>query len=516
VGSELTDEEFWAACAHSLGAPIAHVPDGSVAVSELPLHEALAGYPREDAVRLLLAWRAPTNGAGSPSVLVQELAGTTEGDELRVLCLRLGVPAPAKAKAGKNRLQYPKNSKEDMREAIVAAVEQFAQSHPEDAQTALLSSRSASASAGPAVVLRRRFAPPLRSDSEGPSAMEEESESEAPEPPRAFPTREKLNRAAKSRGASAAAGSGSRSAVLQPSALALGALSRLRTLSPPPRARDAARSVRIQEEKTGKHKRRKHRKRSPSPSSSSSSSSNSASSSGASDSEDESGSSSSTSSSDSSWSRHARRRSSRHRRHKRRRASARVADEMEKIGMTESIAQEILANILRGRRDATVSDIISRRSFKSQRNKNEVMLLARAIDCLREGQESGALELLTRRLAGVQLADTQDSWTAAGALLGNTEANADVPDRILRRVLKTAANVTTLARNNAGGSGVSAAGRSGGRPSGAGRTGDRDRSVSRGRSGDGGGAPGGSGFGRNKKPGKGDGGGSQPRGGGKA
>jgi hypothetical protein len=184
---------------------------------------------------------------------------------------------------------------------------------------------------------------------------------------------------------------------------------------------------------------------------------------------------------------------------------------MESIGMSTSIATSVLENILRGRRDATVEDVLTRRTFEKERNRHEVLLLARVIDCLRDRRYDAALELLLRRLSGVQLADRKGNWEIANALLAHTEGSADLPERELRRALKTAAGMTALAQGGASASSSSAYGRASGRPSTGSSRPDR-RPDARPRHSGGGGAARGSSASSSHKGGNKSGASSQPRG----
>ena len=151
---------------------------------------------------------------------------------------------------------------------------------------------------------------------------------------------------------------------------------------------------------------------------------------------------------------------------------------MDSIGIDEPIADDIIQNILRGRPGAQVTEVIAARTYNQTRNKHELLLLARLIDCMRDGRRAAAIELACRRLSGVQLADTNNNWEMANALLKNTEGAADLPDSVLRRVLKTAANMTSLLQT--AGKGASSSSSGGGR--GGGKSGSSGKSGAGGRS----------------------------------
>jgi hypothetical protein len=143
--------------------------------------------------------------------------------------------------------------------------------------------------------------------------------------------------------------------------------------------------------------------------------------------------------------------------------SRRLADEMESISMSAPIGPEILNNILRGRPNGSVEEVMGRRTFEKERNRHEVLLLSRVLDCLRDRRYEAARELLLRRISGVQLADRKNNWEVANALLAHTEGSADLPENVLRRALKTAASVTALGQGASAASGSTGYGRSSGR-----------------------------------------------------
>jgi hypothetical protein len=511
VPPDATDEAFWAAANAAGGAEFprdlrsncSQAPAGTP-FNKLPLAQAMALCPRDEALGLLAQWLVRTNGGGNPTQLQLHLDGLTNKDDLRVVCLRVGAFAPNQRRNTDGKARFPGGHADVMRRNIVLAVEQFAAQH----------SASGAASAQPSRRLGRVVATPSPAASDDERMHTSDTADDSSDAP-ATPQREPLPRAAKSGVVALPLPAdvrraldslpGARSPARPPrKARASPAAERART---PPRARDAPRKG----AKKGKKARR--RPRTPSPSSSSSSPSSSSS-----DSSDESASSDSSSSSSDSDSgsdsphRHAAS-SHRARRARKPRSSARrrFDDEMESIGMSTSIATSVLENILRGRRDATVEDVLTRRTFEKERNRHEVLLLARVIDCLRDRRYDAALELLLRRLSGVQLADRKGNWEIANALLAHTEGSADLPERELRRALKTAAGMTALAQGSASASSSSAYGRATGRPSTGTSRPDR-RPDARPRHSGGGGAARGSSASSSHKGGNKSGASSQPRG----
>jgi hypothetical protein len=153
-------------------------------------------------------------------------------------------------------------------------------------------------------------------------------------------------------------------------------------------------------------------------------------------------------------------------------------------------------------------------TFKSDRNRLEVLAWASAIDALHESLgarawDEEAMELMVRRLLAVHSADSSNNWTLAKQLEMASRSDTLMPSSMLQRVFKNAAATQQLkAGGKAAGagdwfSGSSRGGRSrgggksarGGRPSGAGdssgqdreRSGSRPRNSGSGRGGRGGG-----------------------------
>ena len=126
---------------------------------------------------------------------------------------------------------------------------------------------------------------------------------------------------------------------------------------------------------------------------------------------------------------------------------------MERIGVDDPIAAGVQENILRGRAGSTITDVMETRTFNKERNRREAIILSRVLDCMRGKQYHAAVELIARRLVGVQLADKSGSWDMASVLEGASQAGADLPDTALRRVLKTAANMSSLAKMGSSSSG---------------------------------------------------------------
>lgn len=399
VDAHVVDQPFWDECARS-GVSKVRRSAAAASFGDMHLHERLASMTQEDAFFALLPYlERVVQAAGQPTRLEQELAGMNNSEELKTVALRLGVPVPVGRGFRRQTLS----------EAILVAVAAFAAQHPREAAAAL--------------------GAPARSMESPPKARDAAADKQLPPG-----------------GADALNALAARMARPSPRRTSRSA-ARLGAATPP--AKSAARVASVRKDAP----RRRRRDSSPSSSSSSSSSPSASSEASASDSESVSSSSSSSSESDSSSSGGGRVRRARPRRRKEsrrhRRASSRIRDEMERIGVDDPIANEVIENILRGRSsDAYVAEVIASRTYKQLRNRNELLLLARIIDCLRERRYDAALELACRRLSGVQLADSSNTWNMADALLQNTESAADLPDSVLRRVLKSAANMTSLSQSS--------------------------------------------------------------------
>ena len=105
--------------------------------------------------------------------------------------------------------------------------------------------------------------------------------------------------------------------------------------------------------------------------------------------------------------------------------------------------------------------------WASDRNKHEAESLARAVDvALAEGysEDSVALEMLLRRLAGVQLADQFGDWSACSATEWIPTGQSLIPRSELKQTLKDAAVMKKLMDGVARGSSLRERRRSDRRP----------------------------------------------------
>ena len=447
VRSQATGAAFWEAAKHAFPQVSAVAPKqagaGSAASSDAPpsarsLCQTLALLSQEDALNSLLFTLRETNGAGRPTALTQELAGMRGPTAaLRAICLRLGVsPAPNAKRA-------------TLEAAITTAVLHHAQQHPERAQAALEGTAQFSpprlcfASLPPAVASEPASAvsSAVQSQTEGEEESHSEAEEQTPQEPR------RSARSTKGMGggvlpppASAPASAATRvaprvlEALLQvPLASTAGSSrparsrkSQPRTLSLPA-AVSKERSLEQQfsrqlslapsdyesaaEESDYEPPARVSRPRARSPA-----------------------------------------RSSRARSGSPAGAIATLEEQLVSAGLGQSIALELLSNILRGREQASVEQVLASRTYQSQRNGKEVLALARVVDCLRRRHADAALELAMRRISGVLLGDKTEKWGMCDFLMHDTAATAYLPHSVLQQALAYSSHSASLAGSSSSGS----------------------------------------------------------------
>jgi hypothetical protein len=90
--------------------------------------------------------------------------------------------------------------------------------------------------------------------------------------------------------------------------------------------------------------------------------------------------------------------------------------------------------------------------WKNARNRRECEAIAQAVDAFRaEGATTSSLgiEILLRRLSGVQLADLTGKWEACESVAWSSFGNSLLPRAELRRVLKDADQMTRLTATTA-------------------------------------------------------------------
>lgn len=86
-------------------------------------------------------------------------------------------------------------------------------------------------------------------------------------------------------------------------------------------------------------------------------------------------------------------------------------------------------------------------SFKSARNRNEVLVLAQALDAFLKDNieiESLGMEILCRRVAAVHLADQSSNWKLADAIQLPTVAASLLPQADLNQAVRTASSLARV------------------------------------------------------------------------
>lgn len=115
---------------------------------------------------------------------------------------------------------------------------------------------------------------------------------------------------------------------------------------------------------------------------------------------------------------------------------------------TESKQKRLAAEILeRIEPYGSVKSWVKMYEWKNARNRRECEAIAQAVDALRaEGATTSSLglEILLRRLSGVQLADLTGKWEACESVAWSSLGNSLLPRTELRRVLKDADQMSRL------------------------------------------------------------------------
>jgi hypothetical protein len=436
VRAEATGVAFWEAAVaafpkvRDVASELASSASASAAAPPAPrtLCQALALLPQEHALNSLLFTLRETSGAGRPTALTQELAGMRGREPtaaVRAICLRLGLSLPSNAK------------RTVLEAAITSAVQQHAEQHPERAQAALKGTavfdppRLFFASLPPAVASQPASA--VQSQTEG----EEESRSEDSEEEEQVPARRSSSRATKGQGGGVLPppGSAAGSAVTRLAPHALQALQQVPLASAagsrrPARSRQSqSRTLSLPAAVAQERSLEQQFSRQVSLA--------------ASDYE-----SAAEESDYEAPARVARPREHLAARSSRARAASPAAATLEEqlvsAGVGSSLAPQLLANILRGREQASVEQVLASRTYQSQRNNKEVLALARVVDCLRRGHSEAALELTLRRISGVLLGDKSEKWSMCDFLMHDTAATAYLPHAVLQQALAYSSHSASL------------------------------------------------------------------------
>ena len=125
------------------------------------------------------------------------------------------------------------------------------------------------------------------------------------------------------------------------------------------------------------------------------------------------------------------------------------------------MAERYIHNALSAGDATSLLQVFNARTWKSERNKNECLTLARALDHLRRGKPrvSDAIELLVRRLAGVDIADETGNWSLCQALEGGSSHDRQslVPEDVMRGALKSVVQLQAIHKTAAVSAGSKAA-----------------------------------------------------------
>ena len=117
----------------------------------------------------------------------------------------------------------------------------------------------------------------------------------------------------------------------------------------------------------------------------------------------------------------------------------------------------------RARKVGSVSLWCNQVQWKQARNRRECQALSEAIDALVEeglGEGSLGLEMLARRLVGVQLADKTNDWSICEAIQGPSMADSVLPRHMFSKALREAATIRRLNERAGRGTRFKSAGRS--------------------------------------------------------
>jgi hypothetical protein len=122
-----------------------------------------------------------------------------------------------------------------------------------------------------------------------------------------------------------------------------------------------------------------------------------------------------------------------------------LEDDMETSGLARPLAKAFIRNALASRGGkGLILDVFKEHNFKSNRNEREVLALARVVDALRKQDYANALELVVRRLVGVQSADTSGNWKMCDAFELVMDRQSYVPDAFLARAIKNVNRLEAL------------------------------------------------------------------------
>jgi len=115
-------------------------------------------------------------------------------------------------------------------------------------------------------------------------------------------------------------------------------------------------------------------------------------------------------------------------------------------GLRGPLARAFIKNALRGHSSThKLYDVYSNDvEFRHERNRNEVLALCEVADLLRQNRKKKAMEVLIRRLAGVQTADSSNNWAACDAIEVRMNKQSFIPARMLGEVFKASKRAAML------------------------------------------------------------------------
>jgi hypothetical protein len=94
--------------------------------------------------------------------------------------------------------------------------------------------------------------------------------------------------------------------------------------------------------------------------------------------------------------------------------------------------------------NSSMSSYVSDYEWREPRNMHEGRVLAQGIDYLICNDINNALEVFTRRLAGIQMADRRNDWSLCEAIEVPTNNSSLLSERDLRAAYKDANNIRRL------------------------------------------------------------------------
>ena len=125
------------------------------------------------------------------------------------------------------------------------------------------------------------------------------------------------------------------------------------------------------------------------------------------------------------------------------------ATAMEANGLARPLAKKWIRNALGSsgaRGSDAITEIYKDHTFRQIRNARECQLLAKVVDCLRRRSPKvkRALEMVVRRLVGVQAADLSNNWDLCDQFELVMDKQSFVPDEFLARAIKNSTRIASM------------------------------------------------------------------------